>query len=629
MSLHTLAVDISCIVHSPKLFKRKYSLFSCLRAKLLSFATEFNTKMTLTHNDYTVAWICALPPEMAAAKSMLDENHNNLSQHETDYNSYALGRLHVHNVVISCLPSGVYGTISAARVLSNMLSTFRSLHFVFMVGIGGGVPSESTDVRLGDVVVSIPHKTVGGVIQYDYGKACDGNFERIGSLNKPPQIILTSISQIRSNYMLGKGLVQQNISNVLRKNHEMRTEFSRPSQDLLFSSAYNHQSGNLDCSKCDRNQLVHRAPRTKETQIHYGMIASGNMVIKDAKQRDSIAQDSDILCFEMEAAGLMDQLPCLVIRGISDYCDSHKSQDWQSYAALSAASYTKELLEIVPSSTYSHADITMLCQKNPSQQSSAVTMTQELAHHRTSTIYSGITINPKEITDYFGTSIVRRANDLPKASSAIKTCKQTCLCNCHKRHLVKSPPFMRPIMGTFFLRYQGASFFRSSCDEATCRNNKSGSLEAIYCFPGWLIDITFIISGSPSYGLNFPRRLGWGSIETILKSAYEGNVEGLKVLLSNSSYALHDIDQKHGRTALHVSHKLFHWNYARDDANIIGSMRLCVITLRLASFFVMPLLMPMLWIIQACKYADSPILKQPIDKKNKSVHQQSKLGSIS
>lgn len=70
--------------------------------------------------------------------------------------------------------------------------------------------------------------------------------------------------------------------------------------------------------------------------------------MKDAKRRDLIAQAMDILCSEMEAAGLMDQLPCLVIRGICDYCDSHKHKQWQGYAALTAAAYTKTLLSVVP-----------------------------------------------------------------------------------------------------------------------------------------------------------------------------------------------------------------------------------------------------------------------------------------
>jgi nucleoside phosphorylase len=82
--------------------------------------------------------------------------------------------------------------------------------------------------------------------------------------------------------------------------------------------------------------------------IHYGLIASGDQVIKDSEIRDSLAQQHGILCFEMEAAGLMDELPTLVIRGICDYCDSHKNKRWQGYAALAAAAYAKVFLSGIP-----------------------------------------------------------------------------------------------------------------------------------------------------------------------------------------------------------------------------------------------------------------------------------------
>lgn len=68
-----------------------------------------------TRDDYTVAWICALPLEMAAAKAMLDELHAPLSQPPTNHNTYTLSTLSGHNVVIACLPSGVYGTTSAGN----------------------------------------------------------------------------------------------------------------------------------------------------------------------------------------------------------------------------------------------------------------------------------------------------------------------------------------------------------------------------------------------------------------------------------------------------------------------------------------------------------------------------------
>jgi ankyrin repeat protein len=73
--------------------------------------------------------------------------------------------------------------------------------------------------------------------------------------------------------------------------------------------------------------------------------------MKDGKTRDDIAQRLSALCFEMEAAGMMDNLQCLPIRGICDYSDSHKNKDWQDYAAATAAAYARELLEGLPPSS--------------------------------------------------------------------------------------------------------------------------------------------------------------------------------------------------------------------------------------------------------------------------------------
>ncbi|KAE8357567.1 hypothetical protein BDV27DRAFT_164399 [Aspergillus caelatus] len=310
--------------------------------------------MVFTHDDYTVAWICALPLEMAAAKVMLDEVHPPLPQPETDHNVYTLGRVSSHNVVIACLPGGVYGTISATAVASHVVSTFRSLRFGLIVGIGGGVPRPNTDIRLGDVVISKPTATSSGVIQYDYGKTLrDGRFQHTGLLNKPSPVLLKAVSQLESDYITGKRLVSKILIDIKHKYKEMRESFSRPKDDWLFRPIYNHKDGEHNCSACDQTQLVNRSVRTTDDPyFHYGLIASGDQVIKDAKTRDSIAHDLDILCFEMEAAGVMDELPSLVIRGICDYCDSHKNKQWQGYAALTAAAYTKTLLSVVPMSCH-------------------------------------------------------------------------------------------------------------------------------------------------------------------------------------------------------------------------------------------------------------------------------------
>ncbi|KAF9885862.1 hypothetical protein FE257_012334 [Aspergillus nanangensis] len=322
------------------------------------------SSVDLSHGDYTVAWICALPLEMAAAEVILEETHKTLPQSRADQNVYTLGKLSGHNVVIACLPCGVYGTTSSATVLTQMRSTFPGLQFGLMVGIGGGVPSQSTDIRLGDVVVSVPTQGFGGVIQYDYGKALhDGTFQRTGSLNKPPQTLLSAISKTSSDSMR-RGLdIESRISKILNMCPEMGKQFSRPDKDRLFHAGYIHSDENPDCSTCDQSQLVKRPPRTDESHIHYGLIASGNQVMKNAKTRDTIAQDLGILCFEMEAAGLMDHIPCLVIRGICDYCDSHKNKVWQGYAALAAAVYSQVLLSVVPVQAYDTQRIHMQTQE--------------------------------------------------------------------------------------------------------------------------------------------------------------------------------------------------------------------------------------------------------------------------
>ncbi|KAI9036894.1 uncharacterized protein KD926_001209 [Aspergillus affinis] len=183
---------------------------------MASASDKFVYYKTLSHDDCTVGWICALPVVLTAAKGMLDKRHESLPQPTNDNNNYVLGEVAGHNVVIACLPIGEYGTTSAATVAAQMLLTFSQIRCGLMVGIGGGVPT-TVDIRLGDVVVSNPTDGYGGVIHMTTGR---------------------------------------------------------------------------------------------------------------------------IVCFEMDAAGLMNISPCLVIRGICDYSDSHKNKKWQPYAAATAAAVT-------------------------------------------------------------------------------------------------------------------------------------------------------------------------------------------------------------------------------------------------------------------------------------------------
>jgi nucleoside phosphorylase len=289
---------------------------------------------------------------MSAAKAMLDETHEKLPQPTSDQNTYTLGEMYGHNIVIACLPSGVYGTISAATVATRMLSTFTSIRFGLMVGIGGGVPSQAVDIRVGDIVVSQPTGIFGGVVQYDRGKVTlESRLQRTGALNKPPQALLTAMSNVQADHYMGRSKIPILLSEMLAKYPAMRSKHSYPGseKDYPFKATYDHVGSGETCEECDQGQLLTLASRAStDPQVHYGLIASGNQVMKNASMRDQISQElGPVLCFETEAAGLMDHFPCLVIRGICDYSDSHKNKRWQEYAAAVAAAYSKELLSAV------------------------------------------------------------------------------------------------------------------------------------------------------------------------------------------------------------------------------------------------------------------------------------------
>jgi nucleoside phosphorylase len=302
---------------------------------------------SLSHDDYTVGWICALPLEMAVARVMLDEVHGDLPIQLNDHNAYVLGRIGKHNVVIACLPSGEYGIASATTVAMHLLSSFYSIRFGLLVGIGGGVPNDSADIRLGDIVVSKPTGTHGGVVQYDYGKTIkNGHLERTGVLTRPPQILLTALAKLQANHEMEGSQVFHFLREMISKYPQMQAKYTRTGlSDRLFMADCQHINSMDSCDQCDLARTVSRPKRSSdEPVIHYGLIASGNQVVKDSRTRDRLSREHKVYCVEMEAAGLMNNYPCLVIRGICDYADSHKNKEWQGYAAAVAAAHAKELL---------------------------------------------------------------------------------------------------------------------------------------------------------------------------------------------------------------------------------------------------------------------------------------------
>ena len=132
----------------------------------------------ITNNDYSVGWICALPTELASSQAMLDEEHDpdDYLQPENDTNTYTLGRIGKHNVVLACLPSASTGISAASTAAKDLLRSFPRVRFGLMVGVGGGAPSDPgdnprQDIRLGDVIVSNPEGNSGKGRGYLFDKS--------------------------------------------------------------------------------------------------------------------------------------------------------------------------------------------------------------------------------------------------------------------------------------------------------------------------------------------------------------------------------------------------------------------------------------------------------------------------
>lgn len=305
------------------------------------------------NEEYTVGWICALPVELAAARGMLDEEHGEPQTPPVaaDNNTYALGCMGKFKVVVACLPKDQLGSFSAAAVAKEMLFTFPKIRVGLLVGIGAGIPDydNGQDIRLGDVIISSDTQH-GGVVVYDFGKRLpDGSFQSLSALNRPPRCLGSALGKLQAEHEMQENQIAQYIEEMLEKYPRMRKKYSHPGQssDRLFQSSYPHVRG-TSCAQRDPSEQVLREPRPDETPvIHYGTIASGNTVIKNRFAREEIRKKHGAICLEMEAAGLMNIFPCVVIRGISDYADSHKNDRWQPFAAAAAAACAKEFLQHV------------------------------------------------------------------------------------------------------------------------------------------------------------------------------------------------------------------------------------------------------------------------------------------
>lgn len=187
-----------------------------------------------------------------------------------------------------------------------------------------------------------------------------------GSLNQPPQSLLTAVSSLEARHMMEGHDINGKIERVLEKYPRLKRSHRQPpvTSDRLYLPHITHPQTAFsnECNAVcggDQSQVVIRAERGVKDDnpaVHYGLIASGNRLMKDVNIRDQLLKQTGALCFEIEVAGLINHFPCLVIQGIYNYSDTHKNKEWQDFAAMTAAAYTKDLLEEVSAAVINRED---------------------------------------------------------------------------------------------------------------------------------------------------------------------------------------------------------------------------------------------------------------------------------
>ncbi|EQL04248.1 Nucleoside phosphorylase domain protein [Ophiocordyceps sinensis CO18] len=311
--------------------------------------------------DFEIAIICALTAEADAVEALFDrywdEEGPPYDKASGDPNAYSTGYISRHNVVLTHMPS--MGKANAAAVTANCRASFPNIKLALVVGVCGAapfVPGNKDEIVLGDVIIS------DGVVQYDLGRRLPTGFVRkdtlLDSLGRPSTEIRALLAKLKGVH--GKKTLRRKMAgnlDELEEDPELKAEYPGVRCDRLFESKYRHARDGMTCEECGcsgelivRRRLEQGIP---QPAVHFGLIASGDTVMKDGEERDAIAQRENVLGFEMEGAGVWDSFPCVVIKGACDYADSHKTKAWQNYAAATAAACAKAFLDYwVPSVTY-------------------------------------------------------------------------------------------------------------------------------------------------------------------------------------------------------------------------------------------------------------------------------------
>jgi nucleoside phosphorylase len=287
-------------------------------------------------DEVNIGIITALPEEFAAMKVLLDNGYEDTIEPSklVAGNRYFLGEIPApndgkHTVALALLPD--MGNNFAASIAVKMQMHYKSIKMLFVTGIAGGVPSK---VRLGDVVISEK-----GVFQYDYGKQEPDRFIERDNGGECSAYLLQAVKLYRAK-ILEEGATWREF--LARIYSHLEEDFSRPNVNTEFYYRKNRKNYSLT----ERNI-------SGRSEAYYGKIASGNIVQKDPSKRDALHDKHDIIAIEMEGSGVRDAVRIenngyLVIRGICDYCDKAKNDEWHNYAAAVAAAYTRGLIGSLP-----------------------------------------------------------------------------------------------------------------------------------------------------------------------------------------------------------------------------------------------------------------------------------------
>ncbi|KAL5050527.1 nucleoside phosphorylase domain-containing protein [Aspergillus fruticulosus] len=226
-----------------------------------------------------------------------------------DDNAYINGRIGNHNVVVCYMPG--IGKGSAASVASSLKISYKRIEVALVVGIYGGAPYllSSGEVFLGDVIIS------DSVVQYDFGRQYPGGFEKKPGHHLTIDNILFEASYQHKHYGLSSPVCLC---------------LDSTSKDICKAAV--ESTCTLLC--CNMDQV-----------FYIGMVASADTVMKSGEHRDRLVQSEGVVGFEMEGAGVWDNIPCIIIKGVCDYADSHKDKAWQAYAAATGAAAAKSFLE--------------------------------------------------------------------------------------------------------------------------------------------------------------------------------------------------------------------------------------------------------------------------------------------